>query len=123
VRDARAGLGAIASELAPADGELVDLAGRRAPAELPRRGCSARSIRCCTAGRRARTSSGPTGASSPSTGSSARSPWSRAAPWRRGRCPPAASSWRPLEPIARRSPPRSTGTRRTSERFLRGAPA
>src|SRR4029077_20228317 len=70
LRDARAGLGAIASDLVEREDGLVDLAKRR-PAARPaqprrrgsriwRRACSAPSTRCCSAGSRARKSSART---------------------------------------------------------------
>ena len=90
LRDARAGLAAIASELDERADGLVDLAeapGRRADAR--RRACSAPSTRCCSAGPRARKSSARTRCWSRSTASSGPSPWSTAAPSRPGSWPAA----------------------------------
>ena len=80
LRDARAGLAAIAAELEQRPDGLVDLAKRPPPSRCRRRACSAPTTRCCSAGPRARKSSARTSCWSPSTASSAPSPWSTAAP-------------------------------------------
>ena len=60
LRDARAGLAAIASELVERDDGLVHLAAAPARRRGPRRrACSAPSTRCCSAGPRARQILGP----------------------------------------------------------------
>ena len=60
LRDARAGLGAIASELASARTASSISPSARRPSRTRHRACSAPSIRCCSAGPRARKSSART---------------------------------------------------------------
>ena len=113
LRDARAGLAAIASELEEREDGLVDLAGRPAAAEMPPRDCSAPSTRCCSAGRRASRCWGRTRGSSPSTACSGPSRSCAAAPPPPGGWP--AARWRssPSAASPARTRPRSTTKRRT----------
>ncbi len=57
LRDARAALSSIARELGERPDGLVELAGSAGPPQPPPRACSARSIRCCSGGARARSCS------------------------------------------------------------------
>ena len=92
LRDARAGLDAIASELVQREDGLVDLAGaERSQNRCRRRACSAPTTRCCSAGPRARRSSARTSCWSRTTASSAPSPSSTAAPSPLGPAQPARS--------------------------------
>ena len=86
LRDARAGLGAIARELRRLPSGLLDLAGAGAPPGCRRRACSAPSSRSCWAGARARRSSATTSPGSSPAACSAASPSSGAGPWPCGAC-------------------------------------
>jgi hypothetical protein len=91
LRDARRGLTAIASRLGPRDDGLAALAGQPTAGRCRHRGCLARTIRCCSAGRHASRSWARPRESSPSTGSSGRSRSSAAGPPPPGLCPGARS--------------------------------
>ena len=84
LRDARLGL-ARCGAVQRADGlaELPAARSARRP-RCRRHGCSARSTRCCSAGRPGILSSARTSRSSPPTGCSGRSRWPAAGPWRPG---------------------------------------
>jgi DNA glycosylase AlkZ-like len=114
LRDARAGLEAIASKLVARGDGLVDLAGQARDAELPPPPCLAPSSRCCWAGPRARRSSARTGCWSPTTASSAPLPWSAAAPRRPGASRAARSRSSLSARLPRGPPPRSKPRRARS---------
>ena len=89
LRDARAGLRAIASELRERDDGLLELVGADGEHGLPARSCSAPSTPYCSAGARASSSSARTRWCSWSMACSARSRSSVGEPWPRGGWPPA----------------------------------
>jgi len=114
LRDARRGLNAIAAELRPRADGLAELAtsppagrtGLARPLTSRRRGCSALSTRCCTAGSTGSRCSARPPASSRSTGSSAPSRSSPAAPSRPGRWQPVRWRWLRSRLCPNLSPPR-----------------
>ena len=119
LRDARAGLAAIARRLVDLGDGLVDLRKRETPRRSRRRACSAPSTRCCSAGPRARTSSAATRDWSRPTASSARSPWSTAAPSPPGASPRARSRSSTSSGSRKRRPAGSKPTRPPSKRSSR----
>ena len=123
LRDARAGLGAIARELRRLPGGLLDLAGRgRARAAAGDRACSAPSNRSCWAGARARTSWATTRPASSAAACSAALRSSAAGPSRCGACRAPAASSSSRSPTSTPRPPGAGARRRGAAAVPRAWP-